>query len=351
MKRIIQALAAITVIFLFISCTSTRRVSMETMRPADIAIPSDINSLLLIDRTRFTKEFHNIAEGILTGEMPGQDKAAVQASITSLSQTLQYSPRFTVKVATERMTGNSLTAAFPEPLNWEEIQGLCNKYGTDAVVAVEIFDTDFIVTKGSNKVKKTVGEGDSKKEVTVEEFYAEGLANVVMGIRIYDPLNLNIIDQDLFRHSNTWEEVASSPAEAISKLINRANATTRVGQIAGSDYAYKIAPMPVQITRIYYNKSKKSPEVLYGARRAEVNDWQGAARVWQQGLKNSGPKQSGHLSYNLAVAHEVMGDYKTALIWAKESYVKYGNKKARSYVAALESRMWNEKAAKEQLNK
>lgn len=350
-NRLYRTLIVIVALAMISACSSTRNVSMETMRPADISISPEINSLVLVDRTKFKKEFHNIAEGILTGEMPGQDKAAIQATLSSLSRTLQYSPRFSVKVASERIIGNSLTAAFPDPLSWEEVRALCEKYGTDAVLAIEIFDTDFIVTEGSKKVKKTVGEGDNKREVTVDEFYAEGIADIMMGIRLYDPAAKSIIDQDVFRHSNTWKESADSPAQAIAKLINRVNATSEMGRVAGADYAYKISPMPVRITRSYYKKSKKSPEVLMGARKAEVNDWKGAAIVWKRGLNDAPEKDAGRLTYNLAVASEVLGEYDLALTWARESYVKYGNKKARTYVSSLERRMYDEEMANRQMSR
>src|SRR6185295_14482991 len=171
----------------FNSCSSMRHVGINSMRPAEITFPSYVNTLLLVDRTKFDKGAVNIIEGILTGEMPGADKAGAQEAINSLQQTLLASPRFKIIRASEVMNGNSITQAFPDALQWNVIEELCSRYKTEAVVALEIFDSNFIVTSGTRKKKKTVEENGVKKEIEVDEYYAEGLANVKIGIRLYDP--------------------------------------------------------------------------------------------------------------------------------------------------------------------
>ena len=35
---------------------------------------------------------------------------------------------------------------FPTPLDWDTVTELCNKNQTDALLSIEIFDTDFILT-------------------------------------------------------------------------------------------------------------------------------------------------------------------------------------------------------------
>src|SRR5690242_6138553 len=83
---------------LFTQCI-TRTVTMDAMRPADITFPSYVNTLLLVDRTKFDKQAVNILEGVLTGERPGEARAGVQATLASLQQSIMASPRFQVKLA------------------------------------------------------------------------------------------------------------------------------------------------------------------------------------------------------------------------------------------------------------
>ncbi len=260
-----------------------------------------------------------------------------------------YSPRFQVKIANDILIGNSITGALPDPLDWSEIERLCVAYGAEAIVAIEIFDTDFIVTNGKRTVKKTIEDKGVKKEVEVEEYYAEGVGNITIGIRLYDPKAKNIMDQQVIKKSNKWEATGTSIQDALSHLIIKTEAKKHVGAQAGMNYAYKIAPMPVWITRQFYAKSKKADEIPSGARYTDVNDWETAIRTWENGLTNCNDKEGGRICYNLAIAYEVMGDLVTARQWANRAYTEYGNKKARDYSSVIEYRMYEEEKVRQQM--
>ncbi len=330
---------------------SMKQVTLSAMRPAEITFPTYVQTLLLVDRTKFNKEAVNILEGVLTGELPGQDRAGLQETMSALQSSLLNSPRFKVKTATEIMVGNSITAALPEPLNWKQIEELCARYGTDAVVAVEVFDTDFIVTDGKRKVKKKVDDANGlKKEIEVEEFYAQGVGNVKIGFRLYDPKARTIVDQQTFSQSHTWQAGGTTVLDAMAHLIAKSEATKYVSRMAGNIYAHKIAPMPTYISREFYAKSKKSEMLNEGARHAEVNNWKQAIESWEYGLSNAQKKEAGRLCYDIAIAHEVLGDLNAAKKWAQRAYAEYGNKKARNYSRLLDYRMAEEEKLKKQLN-
>ncbi len=88
----------IIAIFLITSCGPSRIVSFNVTRPAQITLPSDINTMLLVDRTKFNNKMVNILEGILTGELPEDDRIAAQETMMRLKNKLDYSPRFNVKI-------------------------------------------------------------------------------------------------------------------------------------------------------------------------------------------------------------------------------------------------------------
>lgn len=350
MKRIVPALFAL--VYLLSSCGGQRPVLINTMRPADIAIDQNIQTLLLIDRTKPSKRDNwlNIGEGVLTGEMPAQDRAAAQEALNSLKNALQTSPRYEVLIASERLEGNSLTSAFPDPLP-EYLQfNMLNRYQADALVVLEIMDSDFIITEGKRRVKRTVGEGDNRREIEVDEWYAEGVGNVKLGIRLYNPRNKELIDQQLISETNTWEAAADSKAGALAALISRTDAVRHLCGQFGHDYAYKIAPMPITLRRVFYTKSKESPELEEGGRMAEVGQWREAIQVWEAGIpKAIEQKDKGRMAYNIAVAYEVLGDLNQAKAWSQIAYSKYGNKTARTYAGQLQSRMNDEAALQNQL--
>ena len=336
-------------IILLAACSGSRSVTMNSMRPAEITFPSYVNTLLIVDRTKYKKDAVNIIEGVLTGELPGEDKAGLQEVVNAFRNQLTYSPRFQTKIATEILVGNSITSAFPNQLPWNDINRLCSKYQAEAVVAVEIFDTDFIVTDGKRKVKKEIVEDSVKKVIEVNEYYAQGVGNVTIGIRLYDPKAQSIVDQQLFRKTNTWEGKGTSVQDALLKLIDKGDATRYVSRIAGTNYAYKIAPMPVRITREFVGTSKKSPALESGTRYADIGKWQEAAEIWERGITSAPQKEAGYLCYNVGLAYEVLGDLDKAKIWAQRAYTEYGNKNAQEYVFLLDNRIYEEKRVKEQM--
>jgi len=336
---------------LLTACGGQKPVTINTIRPADIGVNPEINTILIVDRTKPSKEnkWLNIGEGILTGEGIEGDKAAAQAVVNSLKNQLQISPRYQVLVASERLEGNSFTAAFPDPINWSTQQNLLNRYQADALVAVEIVDSDFIITQGTRKVKRTVGTGDNQRTVVVDEWHAEGVGNIKIGLRMYDPANSEIIDQQLLDETNTWQAVADSKAGALAALINRNAATRELANRVGHEYAYKIAPMPVQLRRVFYTKSKDYPALEQGARLAEVNDWQAAISVWEKAIPGAEEKEAGRMTYNIAVAHEVLGNLKEAEKWAQQAYAQYGNKTARSYAMQIQRRIMQSQVLENQM--
>lgn len=336
------------IVFIFSECRM-RTVTMNTMRPAEITFPSYVNGVLLLDRTEFDNKVLGILESILTGEIPGEDKAGAQETLSSMQMALMSSPRFEVKRANERLTGNSITSAFPDPIPWSKIESLCQQYGTEAIVSLEIFNSNFIVTHGSRKIKQKVKEGDEVKEVEVDGFYAEGIASVKVGFRLYDPKARTIVDQQLITRRNTWEATGTTLLEAMSALIAKSEATKQVARASGSNYAHKIAPMPVRLSRQFYSKSRRTPAITAGRRQADVNDWHGAIQTWESGIARAKNKDAGKLSYNIAIAHEVLGDLEAAKNWSGRAYVQHGNKKARTYHRALERRQEDELRVEKQL--
>ncbi len=346
MKRIHTIYYLLVVLLTCWACGGPRTVTLNSMRPAEITLPSDIKTLLIVDRSDYKKGAVNIIEGILTGEVPGEDKSGAQSLLNSLQNQLGFSSRFNVRIASERLKGNSLTAAFPDQLSWEEIDILTKKYQADAVVSLEIFDTDFIITRGRKNIKEKVGD----REVEVLKYYAQGVGNITIGIRLYDAHARTIVDQQLLRNSNTWEAYGNSAAEAIAQLVSKGEATRFLSNAVGSDYAYKVAPMPVRIRRHFRGKSKRSPELEQGTRYADVAQWDEAIEVWKSGLDRvRRDKDAGFLAYNIAIGYEVLGDFDSALSWAETSYTRYGNKDARNYVNLMRRRIRAEELARQQM--
>ena len=150
MKRIIQI---ITLFFLTLLFISSAWVKLTLIRPAAISVPHHVQNLIILDRTLPKDQNMNIVEEFLTGEIMRQDEQAIQHTIDGVVKTTLNAPRFYIKRSTEKYIGETSGTVFPEALPWEVIERLCKKYEADAVVAVETFDTDYIITNGTQKVQ------------------------------------------------------------------------------------------------------------------------------------------------------------------------------------------------------
>ena len=349
LSRLLLVTALPSIILGLAGCSSSRSVSMSSMNPADLTFPSTIHTVLIVDRSEFHDGTVGLLEAVVTGEILDQDRAGLQSMIGSLRNQLAWSGRFDTRVASEVLPGNSLTGVFPDPLDWDEVDALIARYGADVILSIEIFDSDFIVTDGRRLVNQTVKKDDGEEKLQVTEYYAEGVANLTVGFRIYDPTSRDILDEDLFSRTHRWEAKGSTIQDALLALGDKVDAARQVSRRIGADYAARIAPMPVQINRTFYTKSKYVREMEEGARYADVGDWEGAARTWEAGLNFADQKESGRLSYNIAIAYEAQGDWANARKWAERAYVKFGNKDAREYIDELDRRVWREELAMDQM--
>jgi len=324
-------------------CAMNRTTRFEVLRPADIDLPNGVGSLVLVDRSEFDRQFWNVAEAIATGELPEADRAAAQQALVRFKEVLSQSPRFEkIVISPHRLKGNSLTMAFPTPLDWATVRNLCHRHKTDALVALEVFDTDFMVTETMKNITKTVKEDTIEREIEVPHYYASAQGPIKIGFRFYFPEGEQIVDQQIIGESRTWEHDADTKAEAISGLISASRAQQQLSANIGSSYAFKIAPLPITVQRSYYGKSKKSRHLEDGARFAEVGDWEMAIARWKQGLAVAPDKEKGRLCYNLALAHELQGNLEQALSWAQRGFSQYDNRAARAYVQTLQGRIRDE---------
>ena len=97
MKKIIFGLV---VVFGLSSCV-TSNISLKVQRPADITVSKEIQNIVIINRTRPSKEnlAGNIIEGLISGEGIGADRKGAEYCVEGLSNMLVNSERFTLKNA------------------------------------------------------------------------------------------------------------------------------------------------------------------------------------------------------------------------------------------------------------
>jgi hypothetical protein len=187
-------------IFILIGLTilfsSSAWVTLTLTQPALVSLPQHIQTLIVVDRTLAPDKKENKLEGVLTGEAFNQDEQAVIQTIEGLIYVVNNGNRFTILRTTEKYQGDPTGKVFPNAMAWSVISDLCTKYKADAVVVLETFDSDFILTHGTKTVQRT------STGLPGISFYAQGIATVNMGFRIYDPSEKVISDAYMFNRED-----------------------------------------------------------------------------------------------------------------------------------------------------
>jgi hypothetical protein len=209
-------------------------MNFNVMVPAAVDFPSHINTVAMIDRTLNEDKVMDAIEGGITGELLGEDKLATQILMDGIHDIMVNSATLDFIRTSEVLPGaNSSSSAFPAAISWEEIEQLCRKYGSDAILAIEIFDSDLIMIPG---VSQTI--------------------NLKAGLRMYDPSTQNILDQYVVSDQMPFGGSISSIEAALNSVLAKSEAIREISYEAGTIYARRISPTWYRVSREYYRKPR-----------------------------------------------------------------------------------------------
>lgn len=334
MRNIIYILSVFAIYSIITSC-ATSSISMQVLVPAEITVPTTIKKLTFTNRSLPGKgeKLNNIIEGVLTGEGIQVDREASYRCIDGVADVLLSSPRYTINVPSNLDLRGKGTREWPIPLDWNEVSRLCNEYQSDALVTLEIFDSNTDVRYSTREGKKKV----NNVEVKFTEHVATMDIGITAGWRIYDPKKKDIVDQSIFVDHKFWHGHGESKEQAFSKLPSQRPCVADAGRFAGAQYAKRISPLWVWVSRSYYVKGNDNFKTAKF--KVKANQWTEAAEIWQQNVNNPELKIAGRAAYNLALAAEVDGKLDIALEWAKKAYSDYRIKPAKSYITTIKGRI------------
>ncbi len=336
----------LVVLFNF-SCSKT--ITLHRLAPAEISIPPHINRIVLVDRTEPENRNISIIQGILTGETPFEVRNAVEATMTEVQQSLNNSPRFEIVRSTERLRGGLFAQTMPEPLPWQLVEDICKRFDADAVLTLERFSSDFVITDKKKIIKKSVGTGSEARTIEVEGVYVEGIASLSAGFRMYDPTTGSLVDQQEYNKTNLWSAEAETRLQALALLVDKTRATQTVGIMAGSNYARRISPTPITLSRTMYYTPKSNTALRTGSRLGEVGKWEEAMKVWEAAIPSASRKAAGRLCYNMALGKEIFGELDEAREWAGKAYTYYNLREGLNYSNTLLRRIRQEEYLRQQL--
>ena len=316
------------------SCSSTSLMSLSVMKPAPVSIPSNIKSVALVNRSQAVDANHTIdaIHKALSLESNDLQIAGAKSSLSGLSDELMKNSRFTeVKPLTTELRSFG-AGVFPSALQWDSVERLCRESNTDALFALELFDTDSKINYGASPANINVGIAN----LPAVEHHVNMTTSVKTGWRIYDPSTRTILDEYIIGQDISFSGSGINPVVAASALIGRKEAVIQVGNKAGQAYATRILPYWIRVSRNYFVGGDDNFKTAQ--RKAQSGNWDGAAQIWQQETKSSDRTLAGRACYNMAIISEINGDLDGAIQWTQKSYEDYKIRLALDYLNILKYR-------------
>ncbi len=335
----------LSVLLLLTGCK--HHVNLEVLQPADVTLPAHIDRIAVLDRSRPKNTGQGVLdtiEGALTGEAPGADREGARSAVYGVVDTLSESPRYEAVIPLvdrDRFPPD----IFDKPLTRGQVKEICRQNGCDALVALDAFDSDSIVSFDTHTEKDTDSQGRSLT-VLMHDAYRD--TNVVSSWRLYDARNGQVLDEVRdYRRGDSWSASARTRAAAVASLANIYDTTRIVGSSSGRVYGARIAPLYVYVSRDYFGRK----EFKEARRHVQAGDWKGAEKRWEKLSKSSDPKVKGRALYNLALAHEVRGELYPARKLAKQAAIQLGTRHSRRYIRVLDYRISQRKRVSEQMQR
>ena len=320
------------------SC-ATQELYLNVTQPAPVTIAPEIKTVGIIDRSTPTDQTKSLdaIDRLLTLEGADLDSIGTLEAIKGVTEELAANDRFTeVKLLSGVKFKTTSLGGLPAPLTWDQVEGICRDNGTQALFALEMYDTDTRVnySTGKTSIKTPLGN------IPALEHNASMETLVKTGWRIYSPSDRAILDEFIVAESVVFAGKGINPVAAVAGMIHRKDAVKEVSKKAGHIYALRLIPYRLRVTRDYFVKGTDNFKVA--KRRAQLGKWDEAAELWEKETENPKMKIAGRAHYNMAIISEINGNLDDAVSWAQKAYSDYRNKPGLRYVRILENRKYNQ---------
>jgi hypothetical protein len=323
--------ALLGIIVVCYSCSSTNLMSLNVTEPAVVSLPPTAKTAAVVNRSLAADDSRAVDASHRTISLETRDLQAegAGASLAGLTDALIRSNRFdSVKKLSNPDLHSYGAGVIPVYLSWDTVEKICKENHADVLFSLELFDAGSTV--GLN-IANFVQVLNMKTQVKT-------------GWRIYDPNTRNILDQyfiyrDLNCQGGNFLTVSSAQ-------LGRKEAVINAGNRAGEDYATRVIPYIIRVSRFYYVRGNGSFSIA--KRMARAGDWGGAANIWREATNSPSGKVAGRACYNLAIISEINGDLIGALQWARKAYEVYRTPYALAYVNILQQRQSNDAVLKSQ---
>lgn len=335
-KLNITLLVLICVIGFFMeSCKSYyTALTIENPTPAKDELPSDIQSLTLMDRS-ISNQFQNHKEDSLEAYFYRHnyqlsaivlDTEAADTTIKSLADLLYASGRYDIVVPVERNMPRAISYdLIPDTLSTETVDSICKVYNTDALMVLEQFST-----KVMTDFSKDVNQMDNWSS---NSYYASLDLKYNTLFRIYKPGS--ITKEIPLTDTIYWESADNQLELMLNKLPSVKQALISAAIKIALDVDAKISPTWIPEKRGYFILNRKNDR---GKQLMDENKIAEARGYWMEKSQSTHKKIKGRAEFNIALTYELEGDFDRAIEWALKSYNTYYQYQTELYLKKLDDK-------------
>jgi len=325
----------LTILYLSIilsSCTSISYVQIETLSPAELDIPVQLDKIVLIDRRSFdltnfvTKNSYNtglILKDISYTQMETLDSLISDYYLGSIIENIKVEPRYNM-VKAENLQYRKNEKLKINPLNWEEVDSIAISYDADGILS---YESGYYIDR---YYQDKVG-GMIKASLEIQ---------IISNWILYDNINKSTIK--IFNRDTSFVDVYGYDNYDISKALpDPVSVLKECGINSGLSMIQKISPYWVEENRFYFTGPGK--KLREAEKLVEGGNWESAATIWNDLATNGTNLLASRAKFNMALACEVQGKPDLSLEWMHDLYIPLWHEYLDTYQKEIKKSVKNKK--------
>lgn len=322
---------------LFVSCKlNYETLTIQNVQHAKNELSSDIQSITLMNRS-MSNQFQDYPEDSLQQYFYRRnfqlskivlDSLASDTCLRALAALMFESNRYDVVVPVERNLRREISyEQMPDLLSKSEVQDICTRFNTDALMVLERFFTKSMADFSEQRFETSNGPMRSYNATLDLKYHAF--------FRVYTPKDPVLVKEINVNDTIYWESDDITLERLFEKLPSVKNALISAGIKAALDADSQISPSWIDEKRVYFLLDKKNDQ---GKKFMESNDFLQAEKYWQGFAQSKNKNIRSKAEFNLALISELNGDLDKAIEYGLKSFYSQYRFQTEHYLKQLQAR-------------
>ena len=334
MKMRLSASVLLLAIVLLNSC-HMQKLMVDVYTPPRVELPPDVRGILVTSRyVPATGEY----EAVQWGYFEDVDSAMWDLSryyAESFSRALDSSERYISRVDFDLRMLRHNDITMPEPLPWNGLQAIVEKYNAASIAVMQGFKID----EGDVVVNEVSGDSGTS-------YLASREINVSSAWRLSQPVRRRLLDENTYSYTKEFKAAGMSRDKAIAALPERDSMLKEACEWAAVQYSRVITPGTELVERDYY---KDGDIKLVEAHEAlQEGNWKTARSKWEYlAYEADNDEIKARACYNMAMFCEKDGRLNQALGFARKANSYVPHRRHLRLINELNIKMFREEERRE----